>query len=751
DLTVITGSASDVDPGVLDKVQLSYKCVSDVCDTKYWNRASGAWDSVAEIFYDADITGNAWEATGASSPTWVTSTSGIDYEIFAKAVDQAQNEVTKPGAPALDSPYIKFTLETPGPISSINTPDTSIPHWRITALPSIAGTALYATTVQVRVTDFGVDLDELGGNDNLCWNGNAWESTTTFNTFVGVNSFAGGNWTFSLSQAQWNGNRRYRVESKAINETPEPDENEVPGVGEKFIIDSSAPVVAITVPAVKYMKALVQLEANVDDEDPGILEEVYFRIKRELTDDYWNWQSSTFTALNSPYTDLTAEIAGTLATYTTDYFSSGQAWETGKTYVARFFAKDKSTNEKWATERTFTIDKSSPTSRILVPFDANDKGIRELSAISGTAEDDYDDSNAAVEVAVRRLTGTPRWYDGSGFSGTGEEPQWQDVNDTVGYLSPKATSWIYAPVGLDDVLVTGYEYLVLSRARDVAVNTQDIFVVDESSFTFKIDKSPPTSSIVYPLDDGDGVNGRYKETEVGQDDINGVPVDNPAVNYAGISASEVRISYLLVNDTYYWFGGEFTNAVSSENAWHSTAIDGTDPWIWEYTGSVVWDGDREYTLEVKSMDDARLADDSGDGNWETYPYISRNFIVDDTPPTVVITSPTELSLDFATNVYGDADDNLAGFNLAEIRISTGTGGSTRYWKEDTSEWVATVETWNDTEKLGSTSWYYEVDNAILEEDIPYKFEAKSLDYAGNYSTVYSTRVFTNERPESFID
>ncbi|MCK5582375.1 MAG: hypothetical protein KAI33_01215, partial [Elusimicrobiales bacterium] len=49
DLTVITGSASDVDPGVLDKVQLSYKCVSDVCDTKYWNRASGAWDSVAEI------------------------------------------------------------------------------------------------------------------------------------------------------------------------------------------------------------------------------------------------------------------------------------------------------------------------------------------------------------------------------------------------------------------------------------------------------------------------------------------------------------------------------------------------------------------------------------------------------------------------------------------------------------------------------------------------------------------------------
>ncbi|MCK5357490.1 MAG: hypothetical protein KAJ48_03755, partial [Elusimicrobiales bacterium] len=262
DLTVITGSASDVDPGVLDKVQLSYKCVSDVCDTKYWNRASGAWDSVAEIFYDADITGNAWEATGASSPTWVTSTSGIDYEIFAKAVDQAQNEVTKPGAPALDSPYIKFTLETPGPISSINTPDTSIPHWRITALPSIAGTALYATTVQVRVTDFGVDLDELGGNDNLCWNGNAWESTTTFNTFVGVNSFAGGNWTFSLSQAQWNGNRRYRVESKAINETPEPDENEVPGVGEKFIIDSSAPVVSIINPDENYEMGISTLSGN---------------------------------------------------------------------------------------------------------------------------------------------------------------------------------------------------------------------------------------------------------------------------------------------------------------------------------------------------------------------------------------------------------------------------------------------------------------------------------------------------------
>nr|MDA3823126.1 hypothetical protein [Bacteroidales bacterium] len=196
ELTVISGSASDFAPGILDKVQVSYYCVDNTCSGQYWDRVSGAWNSATEIFYDADVVGDAWTATGASTPTWVSDVDGVDYRIFAKGIDQAGNEVVKPGSTGVGS-HIQFTLKPPPPISGLINPNLSVPHWKANPAPTINGTATDATTVQIKVVDFGPDLIEGAGNDDLCWNGGAWVSTNTVNDFVGAHNFNAPNWNWS--------------------------------------------------------------------------------------------------------------------------------------------------------------------------------------------------------------------------------------------------------------------------------------------------------------------------------------------------------------------------------------------------------------------------------------------------------------------------------------------------------------------------------------------------------------------------
>ena len=193
ELTKIEGSASDYTPGVLDKVWLSYQCVDAVeCGAylnKYWNSATGLFNSAPELFYDAAIlAGNKWEATGVSTPTWYVTTNGVDYKIFAKGVDRAGNEVSKPGAVGAGTSYIQFKLKPPPAVSGVTTPNLSIPHWQPVSLPALAGTALYSTSVQLRIVDFGADLDE--NAEMIIWRGTAGPvSTNSFTGYTGVNSY----------------------------------------------------------------------------------------------------------------------------------------------------------------------------------------------------------------------------------------------------------------------------------------------------------------------------------------------------------------------------------------------------------------------------------------------------------------------------------------------------------------------------------------------------------------------------------
>ncbi|MDT8286528.1 MAG: hypothetical protein RQ748_05405, partial [Elusimicrobiales bacterium] len=748
ELTVISGSASDASPGAVDKVRLSYYCASGICGGKYWNRAAMAWNSDPEIFYDAVYLpgDDTWTATGVSTPTWATDASGIIYRIFAKAVDKAGNEVAKPGAGP--GAHIEFTLKTPGPSSGITTPDEETPHWNPSLAPAINGTAVFASAVQLRLVDYGGD-DLLGSGDDLAWDGDSWEPAGTYTGYFPVTVYNSPNWQWSMAAGNWTTDRKYRVQSKAIGAT-----EEVPALGRDFVMDAGPPSAAINSPTAAYAKEVTLLTGTVSDEAPGELQNIYFRVRRQESAVYWNWKASTFTAASAD-TELPAYLDGGLYKYTTDYFQTGQAFETNRGYIAQLFARDKALNLTQATDRPFTIDKSSPSARVLRPYDANNGGVRQVSAISGTASDNQ--SNASVQVAVQKWVGaTLVWFDGSGFTSLQTDPYWITVDGANGFLSPDATSWAYAPAGFNDNFESGYRHMVLVRALDTAGNVQETFSVPESSMVFKVDKNPPVSFLVNPQDSSDGESGRYKASAIGQfpaNHLRGTATDNPAALPAGLQTSQIRLSYLLSGDTYYWTGASFSSgAVAEAAAWRSASITGAAPvWNWDYTTNLVWPaGDREYVIEARGMDDSRLADDTGDGNWEQAPYVGRRFIVDDSPPSVAITTPTELSLNSTTDLYGTANADIAGLAAAYVRISTGTGASIRYWDGTGSAWVTSADTWNPAQKLGPTSWYYTVSPAILVEKTTYTISARALDFAGNYSTVYATRTFLNQRPSDVI-
>ena len=79
----------------------------------------------------------------------------------------------------------------------------------------------------------------------------------------------------------------------------------------------------------------------------------------------------------------------------------------------------------------------------------------------------------------------------------------------------------------------------------------------------------------------------------------------------------------------------FDDGVSSDTVWQPTTLTYSAPnynWVYpdEAADDIAWAGDREYKLEIRAMDDARLEDDSSGniGNRQQYPYAERFFIVD---------------------------------------------------------------------------------------------------------------------------
>lgn len=333
-------------------------------------------------------------------------------------------------------------------------------------------------------------------------------------------------------------------------------------------MDNTVPAGTLSTPDSRATtNSLPILSGTASDTTPGAVQSVVFRVARsEDATKLWNWQASTFTASAGAATDLTATLNTGVWSYTTDYFlmnTGTGTWEHGKAYIVHEIITDKAGNQTDVAHAGFTFDIHAPTATLVVPAIVSTSGITGLASISGTTSDEYGIQYAQIGLQ-RQSDG--RWFDGANF--------------TVGQVAPNrlpmttltsgATQWTYSAGGaLNGKLADNNRFTLVVRSSDVAANMQANFVVPTSSFSFIMDKTAPTVTISAPPTQA----GSYKAADIGNvgggSAFGGTDADANTLA-TGVKRVQLRLSYLLSGDTYYWDGSNFSSTtVNATTAWQS--------------------------------------------------------------------------------------------------------------------------------------------------------------------------------------
>src|SRR6185312_12268201 len=330
-----------------------------------------------------------------------------------------------------------------------------------------------------------------------------------------------------------------------------------------------------------------------------------------------------------------------------------------------------------------------PTATITMPASAITT-IRSLPTISGTLFDNF--LSSSVSVAIQRQDGL--WFSGINFNVSQSTPNFLPAD----YLSPGATFWSYSAAGiLGGKMAGGFQYTIVVQGTDAAGNVQSIYAGGVSSMTVKIDQTAPTAGIDVPP----APSGSYKPVDIGEPGtlLHGTASD-AGVLPSGINNVQVRLSYLVGGDTYYWDGGQFSSStVNASTAWQGASyLTGN----WTYTTSIVWPTDVSHLmkLEAQAFDNATLGDGSGGGNPSAI--AATSFNVDFVAPAGAITLPAANAfVNSLPLITGTASDDLAGVSNVNVEISSGAG-TRSYWTG--SGWSGS-QGWNAA-TLYTSSWTY---------------------------------------------
>ncbi|MFN0117549.1 MAG: hypothetical protein ACKVQC_04550, partial [Elusimicrobiota bacterium] len=733
-INTISGTASD-GAGISSVYVAYYRQSTD----RWWNKITGDFDLNAggTIPPDSPSGGSSywvsastipgspvtWYTIGTSTPTFPAAGT---YDILSSAIDIASNIEARPTSAGANTNRISFSYTPPIPESRIQRPDNTTPHFRA-SLAAVSGTAnSVATGVSFRMKDITISAS------HLTWNGTAFVSTVTFNGFVG-STYTFPTWSYTVPASSFTNLGKYQIESQALGS---PNESPFQGPNE-FYIDDTNPTAAVLMPDVDYKKTLPTLSGTAADNADGLTgaqKTVYFRLRRTVpSTQYWVSISSSWVAdggVNclSAIDDscLTATSGGgNNYSITHSSFTDLQAFEAGKAYTVSIVVRDRATNGT-TVNKTFTWDTTSPTSGITRP--SGSSPVNSLPTLSGTASDNF--QVLAASVSLQSLKNDKCFDPGTNFF-TANCPYWIDTS------TDGSANWQYSNANINVRLgESNTWYVMLSKVKDVATNEQSGFSAGVSSVAFIADTQVPIVGVTFPAH-----NGNYKGTQVGGggSPLTGTVSDPNSPWNSGIRRVQTRVSYLLANDTWYWQPADIkfsSGAAVSASGWFNAA--NTD---WEYFGSFTWNAsDTQYRLEARSEDASFLADGAATGNTSVPSGVGSDivdFIIDDTPPTVGIVTPSSAFLQNLTLISGTANATLSGLNNLQIRISTGVG-SPYYWTG--SSWTTTV-TWLNTILDSQTVWHYDV-SSFMVADTTYTVSARALDNAGNYSTVFSTRIFT---------
>jgi hypothetical protein len=727
-LASVTGTAIDTGPAGIKNVYVAF--YSDALG-KWWNKNTTDQFILSDaggIPVDAPSTSSnywvkaataagtpvSWTVTGVSTPTFPATG---NYQVLSAAEDIASNVESRATSAAANTSRISFSWIPPLPASSIQKPDATTPHLR-SSLATLSGTANIPTTgVDVRIKDI------TNASSHLVWNGSMWVSSSSIAGWIAANYSSPPAWSYTIPSSSFTSLNKYQIESRAAGS---PTENPVQGPN-VFYIDDGNPTAAILMPDVLYKQSLPIISGTaVDDADglTGASKSVYLRLRRTVpSTQYWVSISSSWVA-DSGANCLTVvdnsclpttNQGGGVYSVTHSSFVSAAAFEPGKAYTVYMVVKDRATNGV-TVNQSFTWDVTPPVAGITRPTAS--QPINNLTTISGTSSDDF--AVSFTSISLQSLNNDKCYDPGTNFF-THTCPYWVATSSDV------SGNWQLSDANIGIRLSEDNTYYVLlSRSVDVGGNYQSVFTAGVSSQTFLADTVAPVPTITFPVH-----NAFYKGSQVsgGANPFTGTVNDPGAPFNSGIRQVQLRLSYLLNGDTWYWQPAQIkfsSGTAVSASGW----INASDT-TWDYFGSVTWGGvDRQYTLEARAEDLSFQYDGTATGNTSIPSTIGTDvikFVVDNTPPTEGITAPSATNIVGLTQIAGTADATLSGLNRVEIKISTGVG-SLYYW---TASSFTTTETWLTATNDSSVAWHYTVPIAMV-ADATYTVVARSLDFSGNY-------------------
>ena len=354
-LSSISGTAVDMPPGQVDKVQVA---IMNATDNRYWDGTS-AW-----------ITNQTWldtDGTASWSYTMPSLTNNKSYSIKAKALDKAGNWSNQ----ALES----FVVDTAIPTVSIN----DIPDF-VSSLPSIDGTAIDTPPGEIDVIRITIH----NTSDSTYWTGSSWASAETW-----VDASGKSNWSYAMpSLAEAN----HTVRAKSVDGA----RNQSTTTSDSFTYDITAPTVTINnIPG--FVNTPPPLGGTAGDN--GEVDQVQVAIKN--TTDNRSWNGSSWTPSS---TDIWLNTMGT-----SDWIYSMPHLNNGRTYTIKAKGTDKAGTESAIVTVSFTCDIQAPTTTITdVPNFVNT-----LTSVDGTATDSPPGQVEKVQVSIKNTTDSTYWDGGS--------------------------------------------------------------------------------------------------------------------------------------------------------------------------------------------------------------------------------------------------------------------------------------------------------------------------------------------------
>jgi hypothetical protein len=223
-------------------------------------------------------------------------------------------------------------------------------------------------------------------------------------------------------------------------------------------------------------------------------------------------------------------------------------------------------------------------------------------------------------------------------------------------------------------------------------------------YILKIDSQAPTSTLDSP------VNGGFYNSLTS---ISGTSSDN-----AGSGIEIVQICIKRASDDYFWIGTSWGPAK------HWLASSGTESWSYD-SGSVTWESNNQYVVEVRAFDQAQNLQIQGPIN---------SFSFDSEAPSVSINSLLDGAYLTDLDTISGSSQDSGGSDVVGVDILIRRNSDNRYW--DNNQWVE-GEQWISA--IGSSKWSFDSQDLIWISDTSYSIVARAADSVGNYGTSsYST-------------